>query len=91
MNRSIETRLKRLEEASAPDEPQPRLHVVFGPTREEANAKIAATKAAGEAAPGDHFIRILSGEPDPDCHMYKNYRWEGSPGRWVRKDGPYIP
>jgi hypothetical protein len=88
MSRSIEIRLKRLEAASAPVE-EPRLHVVFGSTPEEAAAEKAKLIAEGVASPDDLFIRIVSGEPDPDCHMYKNYRWENH--QWVRKDGPYIP
>jgi hypothetical protein len=82
MSRSIEIRLKRLEAASAPDEaPYGRVHIFPARTREEANANIAALLAAGEAAPGDFFWRILPLEADSDSAMHENYRWEG---RWVR-------
>ena len=84
MSRSIEIRLKRLEEASAPVEEPRRSHIVTGRTREEADANIAALVAAGEAAPTDFFWRLLPLEADPDSVMHENYRWEG---RWVRKDG----
>jgi hypothetical protein len=83
MSRSIEIRLKRLEEASAPDETPRRSHIVGGATREEVDAKFAAMIAAGEAAPGDFLWRLLPLEADPDSHMHENYRWEG---RWVPKN-----
>ena len=84
MNRSIEVRLSKLETLLAPEKPQPRLHVVFGSTSEEAAAEKAKLIAEGVASPDDLFIRIVSGEPDPDSHMHKNYRWENH--QWVPKD-----
>jgi hypothetical protein len=81
MNRLIEARLKKLETLLAP-KPQPRIHILF-----EGDAEKAKLIAEGVASPDDLFIRIVGGEPDPDSHMHENYRWEGRPGRWVRKDG----
>jgi hypothetical protein len=73
-----------LEERTVPEKPPRRSHIVAGPTRAEADAKIAELLANGTAGPDDFFVRLLALEPDPDSHMFENYRWEG---RWVPKDG----
>jgi len=82
--KSIETRLRRLEEQIVPETPPRRSHLVASRTPEEGDANIAALIDTGEAGPDDLFIRLVPFEADPDCHMFKNYNWEG---RWVRKDG----
>jgi hypothetical protein len=82
--KSIETRLRRLEEQTVPEKPPRRSHIVAAYTPEEGDANIAALIANGTADPDDLFIRLVPLEADPDSHMFENHRWEG---RWVRKDG----
>jgi hypothetical protein len=82
--KSIETRLRRLEEQIVPETPPRRVHIVASPTPEEGDANIDALVAAGEADPGDLFCHLVPGEPDPDSAMFESHRWEGC---WVPKDG----
>jgi len=46
-------------------------------------ANIAALLAAGDASPGDQFVRLVPLKPDPNSVMHENYRWED---RGVPKD-----
>lgn len=55
MNRSALSRLEKLEEAITP---AARQHIVFGDTPEQAQAELAAKKAAGEISENDHVIVI---------------------------------
>jgi hypothetical protein len=67
MNRSIETRLKRLEDASAPGEPPRRSHVIGlenGHDREAKEAAKAELIASGAAGPDDFFWFLLPLESD---------------------------
>jgi hypothetical protein len=82
--KSIETRLRRLEEQTVPETPPRHSHIVGGDTRAECRANIAEMIASGAAGPDDFFWCLLPLEPDPDSHMFENYRWEG---RWVPKGG----
>ena len=86
MNRSIEIRLKRLETVSAPVESPRRVHLVGAKTDQERDAAIADLVAAGTAEPGDFFIVLVPGKPDPACTMHDNYCWDEAAGRWERKD-----
>jgi hypothetical protein len=84
MNRSIETRLRKLETTRGEQERPPRnTHFVIAFTPEEGDAAIAKLIAEG-ASPDDLFIRIEAGKPAPTSAMHEDYRWEGC---WVRKDG----
>jgi hypothetical protein len=87
MNRSIETRLKRLEARLVPEKPLRRSHIVGGRTAAEADAKIAEMLANGAAGPGDFFIRLLPLKGDPNSVMHNNHRWDEVAGRWVPKEG----
>jgi hypothetical protein len=82
--KSIEIRLRRLEEQIVPETPTRRWHIVASRTPEEGDANIAELLANGTAGPDDLFIRLVPLEADPDSHMFENYRWEG---RWVPRDG----
>jgi hypothetical protein len=85
LNRSIETRLKRLEAQIVPEKPPRRVHIVAARTPEEGDANIAALMATGEAKPGDFFWLLAPMRPDPKSAMFENHRWEED--RWVPKDG----
>jgi hypothetical protein len=87
VNRSIETRLKRLEKASAQERLSCRSHIVSARTPAEADANIAALVANGTADPDDFFILLTPFQPDPASYMHKNYRWDEAAGRWEPKDG----
>ncbi len=68
MTRGIETRLRKLEEATVPAS---RLVVVRGHTDAEHEARIADLQAAGKATAHDTFVCIrLFGEltPQEGCH-----------------------
>jgi hypothetical protein len=83
MNRSIEVRLRKLENIRMVLESPPRRsHIVAAPTPEEGDAAIAKLIAEG-ASPDDLFIRLEAGKPDLTSAMHEDYRWEGC---WVRKD-----
>jgi hypothetical protein len=83
MNRSVETRLRKLETRMAPTSPSRRIHRIEGKTPQEQAAAKAKLIAEG-ASPHDLFVRLVPGEPDPNSPMFENHRWEG---RWVPKDG----
>ena len=65
MNRAIEARLKRLEERIPPEKPPRRFRLVAARTPEEGAANIAALLAAGDASPGDQFVRLVPLKPGP--------------------------
>ena len=81
MNRSIEIRLKRLEDASTPVTSPRRSHVIgleAGQDREAREAAKAELIASGAADPDDFFWFLLPLEPDPtsafiDSEMAKTH------------------
>jgi hypothetical protein len=87
MNRSIETRVKRLEARLAPEKPPCRSHIVAARIPAEGDAKIAELLASGTADPGDFSIRLVPSRPDPASAMHNHYRWDEAAGHWGTKDG----
>jgi len=63
MSRSLETRLAKLEAASAPKKPRP--PGIIADSSAEADAEQAARIADGRAQPGDNFIHRIIVDPSP--------------------------
>jgi len=65
MSRSLETRLAKLEGASAPEKTPIPWHRIIADSQAEADAEQAAMIADGRARPGDNFIHRIIIDPSP--------------------------
>jgi len=65
MSRSLETRLAKLEAASAPEKAPTPWHRIIADNHAEADAEQVAMIADGRAQPGDNFIHRIIVDPNP--------------------------
>jgi hypothetical protein len=74
MSRSIDARLRKLEQKVMPPSKPVRVHLFAADSNEEADAEIARLRSIGEASPDDQFIQLVAGKAEAGKSSAKDDR-----------------